>query len=104
MTSNDESIFFVSSQTTSFNPSKKSDKASIISENLSEEKSNNLFGFIKELAIKNDLPLPHKEKDSEISINKYSFLDKKSEFETKKEKIDEDMLNEVFKILSKYTH
>ena len=104
MTSNDESIFFVSSQTTSFNPSKKSDIASIMSENLSEEKSNNLFGFIKELAIKNDLPLPHKEKDSEISINKFSVLDQKSEFETKKEKIDEDMLNEVFKILSKYTH
>ena len=47
---------------------------------------------------------PHKEKDSEISINKYSVLDQKSDFETRKEKIDEAMLNEVFKILSKYTH
>ena len=104
MSTNNESIFFVSSQTTSINNSKKSDIASIISDNLSDEKNNDLFDYIKELAINNDLPLPSKEKDSEISTNKYLALDQESEFNMNKKPIDKYMLNEVFKILSKYTH
>ncbi len=103
MSSIEESIFFISSQETSINNSKKSNMTSLISENLSEDEDN-LFGFVKELAINNDLPLPNKEKDF-CSLSKNNlFQSHKSEFEINKEKIDKNMLQKILNIVSKYNH
>ena len=61
-----------------------------------------MFEFIKELAIKYDLILPNKDIDSGNSIDSNILMERKSEFEDNKEKIDRDKLNEIFKIFSKY--
>ena len=104
MSSNVESIFFVSSQTTSINDSKKSNMTSMISENISKDKYNNLFDYIKELAVNYDLPLPNKEKDSGFYTTNSFFLEQNSQTDINKEKIDKNILNDIFKILSKYSH
>ena len=103
MSSNGESIFFISSQETSAIHSKKSNMTSLISSNLSED-NDNLFGFIKELAINYDLPLPNKEKDCCIINKDYIFSKKDSEFELNSEKLDRNMLKNVLFIISKYSH
>ena len=102
MLSDGESIFYVSSQTTSINGTKKTNLSSLIDENLSED-NNNLFGYIKELAIKYDLSLPNKEKDSGV-LNMNCPILEKTKSDINKENIDRNILNEVFKIISKYTH
>ena len=99
MSNYDESIFMISSQVTSNNQSKNI--TSINNESISEN-NNNLFEFIKELAIKYDLILPNKDIDSGNSIDSNILMERKSEFEDNKEKIDRDKLNEIFKIFSKY--
>ena len=99
MSNYDESIFMISSQVTSNNQSKNI--TSLNNESISEN-NNNLFEFIKELAIKYDLILPNKDIDSGNSIDSNILMERKSEFEDNKEKIDRDKLNEIFKIFSKY--
>ena len=103
MLSNDESIFYISSQESSAIHSKKSNMASLISANLSEDKDN-LFNFIKEFAINNDLPLPNKEKDFGVQNNDNIFSKQNSEFESNSEKIDKDMLKNILLIISKHSH
>ena len=103
MLSNDESIFYISSQESSAIHSKKSNMASLISANLSEDKDN-LFNFIKEFAINNDLPLPNKEKDFGVQNNVNIFSKQNSEFESNSEKMDKDMLKNILLIISKHSH
>lgn len=103
MLSNDESIFYISSQESSAIHSKKSNMASLISANLSEDKDN-LFNFIKEFAINNDLPLPNKEKDFGVQNNDNIFSKQNSEFESNSEKMDKDMLKNILLIISKHSH
>ena len=104
MSSNEASIFYISSQETSAIQSKKSNMTSLISANLSDD-NDNLFGFIKELAINNDLPLPNKEKDYGLINQDYNIFSKqKSEFDLNKEKLDRNMLKNVLLIISKYSH
>ena len=103
MLSNEESIFYISSQESSAIHSKKSNMASFISANLSEDK-NNLFNFIKEFAINNDLPLPNKEKDFGVLNNDNIFSKQNSEFESNSEKMDKDMLKNILLIISKHSH
>ena len=104
MSSNEASIFYISSQETSPIQSKKSNITSLIKSNLSEDKDN-LFGFIKELAINNDLPLPNKEKDYGLINQDYNIYSKQnSEFDLNKEKLDRNMLKNVLLIISKYSH
>ena len=77
---------------------------SLISANLSED-NDNLFGFIKVLAINNDLPLPNKEKDCGIINKEYNIFSKQnSDFELNSEKLDRNMLKNVLCIISKYSH
>ena len=105
MSSDEEEIFFVSSQTSFTNKNKKSNMTSLISENFSGNKDNNLFGFIKELAIKNDLPLPNKEKDfGVLNTKKFNLEQTSCENDIYKEKINRNVLNDIFKILSKYSN
>ena len=102
--SNQESIFYISSQETSDIQSKKSNMTSLISANISED-SDNLFGFIKELAINNDLPLPNKDKDYGVMNKDYNIFSKQnSDFDLNKEKLDRNMLKNVLVIISKYSH
>ena len=101
MSSNAESIFYISSQSSDVNESKNTKISSLVNEDLSED--NNLFGYIKELAINYDLPLPNKESDSGIVNMNYS-IQEKSQSCLEKDNIDRNALNEVFKIISKYTH
>ena len=104
MLSNDESIFYISSQESSAIHSKKSNMASLISANLSEDKDN-LFNFIKEFAINNDLPLPNKEKDFGVQNNDDNIFSKQnSEFELNSEKMNKDMLKNILLIISKHSH
>ena len=103
MLSNDESIFYISSQESSAIHSKKSNMASLISANFSEDKDN-LFNFIKEFAINNDLPLPNKEKDFGVQNNDNIFSKQNSEFESNSEKMDKDMLKNILLIISKHSH
>ena len=103
MLSNEESIFYISSQESSAIHSKKSNMASLISANLSEDKDN-LFNFIKEFAINNDLPLPNKEKDFGVQNNDNIFSKQNSEFESNSEKMDKDMLKNILLIISKHSH
>ena len=103
MLSNDESIFYISSQESSAIHSKKSNMVSLISANLSEDKDN-LFNFIKEFAINNDLPLPNKEKDFGVQNNDNIFSKQNSEFESNSEKMDKDMLKNILLIISKHSH
>ena len=103
MLSNDESVFYISSQESSAIHSKKSNMASLISANLSEDKDN-LFNFIKEFAINNDLPLPNKEKDFGVQNNDNIFSKQNSEFESNSEKMDKDMLKNILLIISKHSH
>ena len=103
MLSNDESIFYISSQESSAIHSKKSNMVSLISANLSEDKDN-LFNFIKEFAINNDLPLPNKEKDFGVQNNVNIFSKQNSEFESNSEKMDKDMLKNILLIISKHSH
>ena len=103
MLSNDESIFYISSQESSAIHSKKSNMASLISANLSEDKDN-LFNFIKEFAINNDLPLPNKEKDFGLQNKDNIFSKQNSEFESNSEKMDKDMLKNILLIISKHSH
>ena len=77
--------------------------ASLISANLSEDKDN-LFNFIKEFAINNDLPLPNKEKDFGLQNKDNIFSKQNSEFESNSEKIDKDMLKNILLIISKHSH
>ena len=103
MLSNEESIFYISSQESSAIHSKKSNMVSLISANLSEDKDN-LFNFIKEFAINNDLPLPNKEKDFGVQNNDNIFSKQNSEFESNSEKMDKDMLKNILLIISKHSH
>ena len=106
MSSIEESIFFLSSQTpnTIYNNSKKSNMTSLIKENIYDNnEDDNLFCFIKELAINNDLPLPNKEKD--FGINNINILFSKNNSEMQyKDKSDKNMLKNIFSIISKYNH
>ena len=105
MSSIEESIFFLSSQTpnTIYNNSKKSNMTSLIKENTYDNEDDNLFCFIKELAINNDLPLPNKEKD--FGINNINILFSKNNSEMQyKDKYDKNMLKNIFSIISKYNH
>ena len=107
MSSIEESIFFLSSQTpnTIYNNSKKSNMTSLIKENIydNNNEDDNLFCFIKELAINNDLPLPNKEKD--FGINNINILFSKNNSEMQyKDKYDKNMLKNIFSIISKYNH
>ena len=101
MSSNAESIIYISSQSSDVNESKNTKISSLVNEDLSED--NNLFGYIKELAINYDLSLPNKESDSGIVNMNYS-IQEKSQSCFEKDNIDRNALNEVFKIISKYTH
>ena len=101
MSSNAESIFYISSQSSDVNESKNTKISSLVNEDLSED--NNLFGYIKELAINYDLSLPNKESDSGIVNMNYS-IQEKSQSCLEKDNIDRNALNEVFKIISKYSH
>ena len=102
MLSIEESIYFLSSQTP--NNSKKSNMTSLIKENTYDNnEDDNLFCFIKELAINNDLPLPNKEKD--FGINNINILFSKNNSEMQyKDKYDKNMLKNIFSIISKYNH
>ena len=107
MSSIEESIFFLSSQTpnTIYNNSKKSNMTSLTKENIydNNNEDDNLFCFIKELAINNDLPLPNKEKD--FGINNINILFSKNNSEMQyKDKYDKNMLKNIFSIISKYNH
>ena len=105
MSSYVESIFFISSQTSNDINSKKSHLNSLICDNISEDKDKNLFSYIKDLAITNDLPLPNKEKDYGImNTNNFILEQNNINIDSYEEKIDRNMLNDIFKILSKYSH
>ena len=77
---------------------------SLIKENIYDNnEDDNLFCFIKELAINNDLPLPNKEKD--FGINNINILFSKNNSEMQyKDKYDKNMLKNIFSIISKYNH